>query len=464
MGYPIIKYNETVLSLKNTKVKVVQKMNEHVKVFLTGVLTGTQMEEYTDHMEVGTKLVVSYLNDDQKQIVLFRGLVTQLRIKLVSNVAHLVAEATSYTSQLDEALHRQSFQNVKMKVQALLDHVLKSYPKANCTSRLKDQLLQEFTMQFDETDWSFLKRIASRFGWGLIPDPVGEKPQFYFGLPDATSKVELKQYNYSMTRKTKPGASKDDNLLYYKVQTTGAKDIRLNIGDEIKFKGEVLHVLQSVAFIRHSALWHEYVLTTSDGMKQELILNEKICGMSLKSKVIGIEEDHVKVFFYEMDKVKPNVKETCSFPHATFYTSEGNTGWYCMPELFDFVDIYFPTKKEKNAIVTHSIRKRSKGGDFINDPSTKIFMTKYRKAIIFEKNEILITGNDDEVVIRLLDDHGIELRSKKDIRVKADGNLMLNAGKTVQITAKDAIGLKCKTSMLEMDGNLKIRGAKVNMQ
>ena len=68
------------------------------------------------------------------------------------------------------------------------------------------------------------------------------------------------------------------------------------------------------------------------------------------------------------------------------------------------------------------------------------------------------------MVIRLLDDHGIELRSKKDIRVKADGNLMLHAGKTVQVTAKDAIGLKCKTSMLEMDGNLKIRGAKVNMQ
>lgn len=72
MGYPIIKYNGTVLSLKNPKVKVVQKMNEHVKVFLTGVLTGAQMEEYTDHMEAGAKLVVSYVNDDQKQSVLFR--------------------------------------------------------------------------------------------------------------------------------------------------------------------------------------------------------------------------------------------------------------------------------------------------------------------------------------------------------------------------------------------------------
>ncbi|WP_245699978.1 hypothetical protein [Paenibacillus glacialis] len=216
--------------------------------------------------------------------------------------------------------------------------------------------------------------------------------------------------------------------------------------------------------IRHGSLWHEYVLTTEDGMKQELILNEDIRGMTLKSKVIGIEEDHVKVFFYEMDKVKPAVPETCAFPYATFYTSEGNTGWYFMPELFDFVDIYFPSNQEKDAIVTHSIRKRSKDGDLIKDPSVKLFMTKHRKAVIFDKNEILITGNDDEVVIRLLDDHGIELRSNKDIRVKADGNLILNAGNTVQITAKDAIGLKCKTSLLEMDGNLKITGAKVNMQ
>ncbi|MDT3429165.1 hypothetical protein J2Z22_004765 [Paenibacillus forsythiae] len=134
-----------------------------------------------------------------------------------------------------------------------------------------------------------------------------------------------------------------------------------------------------------------------------------------------------------------------------------------MPELFDFVDIYFPTNEEKDAIVTHSIRRRSKGGDLIKDPSVKIFMTKYRKAVIFEKNEILITGNDDEVVIRLLDDHGIELRSKKDIRVKADGNLDLKAGNTVQITAKNAIGLKCKTSVLEIDGNIKVSGANINM-
>lgn len=464
MGYPIVYFNETTLSLQNPKIKVMQKINEHVKVYLTGILTGTQTEEYAEYMDAGAGLMVSYVNDDHKKTLLFKGLITQIRIKNVANVAHLVAEAVSYTSQMDEEPRKRSFQNKKMKYKALLDQVMKDYPQANCTNLLKEEVLQEFTLQFDETDWAFLKRMASRFGWGLTPDPVSNKPQFYFGLPDGTLKGELKKYNYSMTRKSKPGAAKDSNLLYYKVQTTETKDVLLNIGDETKFRDRTLRVMQSIAIIRHGSLWHEYVLTTEDGMKQELILNEDIRGMTLKSKVIGIEEDHVKVFFYELDKVKPAVPDTCAFPYATFYTSEGNTGWYCMPELFDFVDIYFPSNQEKDAIVTHSIRKRSKGGDLIKDPSVKLFMTKHRKAVIFDKNEILITGNDDEVVIRLLDDHGIELRSKKDIRVKADGNLMLNAGNTVQITAKDAIGLKCKTSLLEMDGNIKMTGAKVNMQ
>ncbi|MGZ0038722.1 hypothetical protein [Paenibacillus ottowii] len=70
MGYPIIKYNVTVLSLKNPKVKVVQKMNEP-------------------------------------------------------------SIALSYTIQLDEVLpHRQLLQNVKMELQELLEHVFKSYPES----------------------------------------------------------------------------------------------------------------------------------------------------------------------------------------------------------------------------------------------------------------------------------------------------------------------------------------------
>lgn len=461
MGIPIIYLNGSALSLKNPKIKLVQRINNHAKLYITAVLTGEEPGKYVEAMDTGAGLMLSYQDDDDKRTLLFKGLISQVRIKMVADVAHLVAEAVSYTIKLDEETRSRSFQNKNMTYKALLDKVLARYKEANCTHPLRDENIQHFTLQYDETDWEFLKRMASRFGWGLIPDPLTSKQQFYFGLPDGTQKGKLSSYNYSVTRKAEPD---DSNLLYYKVQTKGMGGQRLGIGDETQFRNMTLWVLQSSTIIRHSAIWYEYVLTTKEGMQQELILNDNIRGMTLKSKVIGLEQDHVKVFFYEIDKEKPAVAETHAFPYATFYTSEGNTGWYCMPELFDFVDVYFPSNKEQEAIITHSIRRRSKGGDFIKDPAVKLFMTKYRKAIIFDQHEILITGQDDEVVIRLLDDHGIELRSTKDIRVKADGTLSLKAGNTVQITAKDAIGLKCKTSLLEMDGNVSITGAKVNIQ
>lgn len=460
MGYPIISYNNTNISVKNPKIKIIQKMNDHTKARITGILSGDLDEKYINQLDVNAKLTVSFQNDNGKKVTLFKGLVSNIRVKYVANVAHLIAEARSLTSKMDITPHKRSFQNTKMKYQTLLEQVMEKYPQSDVISQLKEQTLGAFTLQYEETDWEFLKRMASRFGWGLAANPVGDHVQFYFGLPANGQKGELKEYNYSITRTTN---SSNASILCYKVQTTGSNDVVLNLGDEVKFNGLLLKVLESVATIRHGSLSHQYLLTTEEGMKQDLVVNEQIRGMTLKSKVIGLEQDHVKVFFYEIDQVKPAVPDTCAFPYATFYTSEGNTGWYCMPELFDFVDIYFPTNDEKDAIVTHSIRKRSKGGDLIKDPSVKIFMTKYRKAVIFEKNEILITGNDDEVVIRLLDDHGIELRSKKDIRVKADGNLDLIAGNTVQVTAKNAIGLKCKTSILELDGNIKMSGANINM-
>ncbi|ANF94904.1 contractile injection system protein, VgrG/Pvc8 family [Paenibacillus bovis] len=464
MSHPIIHYNGSRLGIQNPKIKITQTINEHVRLQLTGVLSDSHKQEFMNSMDAGEKLAIFFQDDNQKSTLLFKGLISRLRMKSVANVSYLIIEALSYTCQMDEKIERRTFQNKKLTYQKLLEQITGDYKKSHYISQLQQQTLGEFTMQYDETDWEFLKRMASRFGWGLIADPLDESIRFHFGLPNEKSKTELKNFNYSVTHESLPNKSARANAYsYYKVQTTGSRDINLSVGDHVKFRGKELIVKKATSIIRHNDLWHEYWLTSKESMKQELILNRQIQGITIKSKVIGIEEDHVKVFFYEIDKVKPAIADTCTFPYATFYTSEGNTGWYCMPELYDFVDIYFPSMEEKDAIVTHSIRKRSKGGDIIKDPAVKIFMTKYRKAIIFEENEILITGNDDEVVIRLLDDHGIELRSKKDIRVKADGNLTFQAGKTLQITAKEAIGLKCKTSELIMNKDIQITGEKHNI-
>ncbi|MCU6339889.1 hypothetical protein KW823_25570, partial [Enterobacter quasiroggenkampii] len=43
--------------------------------------------------------------------------------------------------------------------------------------------LGSFTLQYEETDWSFLKRMASRLGTVLVPEITAESPKLFFGLP-----------------------------------------------------------------------------------------------------------------------------------------------------------------------------------------------------------------------------------------------------------------------------------------
>ena len=73
----------------------------------------------------------------------------------------------------------------------------------------------------------------------------------------------------------------------------------------------------------------------------------------------------------------------------------------------------------------------------------------------------MITGKDDEVLIRLIEDEGIEIYSKKDIAVKADKGLKIESGKKIEMSAGSKISIKCKDSVIEMDGITSIKGKQV---
>jgi hypothetical protein len=129
--------------------------------------------------------------------------------------------------------------------------------------------------------------------------------------------------------------------------------------------------------------------------------------------------------------------------------------------LEDHVKLYFPTNKEEEGVITNSIRRRTQGGDFITDPDVKYFRTKYGKELMFSKDEIMITGKDGEVLIRLIEGEGIEIYSSKDIKIKADKGLFIESGKNISISAGSNINMECKDSQIEMNGITSIKGSKV---
>ncbi len=132
--------------------------------------------------------------------------------------------------------------------------------------------------------------------------------------------------------------------------------------------------------MQQGVLVYEYILSNENSFTQDKLYHEGIIGLSLKGRVLEAIQDTVKVQL-EIDAEQTKKRRSIPFPYTTSYTAEGNSGWYCMPEVDDTVMIYFPTKEEKDAVGVNSLRVLEKGSDRMSDPAVKVFQNKKWKRI-----------------------------------------------------------------------------------
>ncbi|WP_411680967.1 hypothetical protein [Clostridium thailandense] len=436
--------------------KIVKKLNEHGTIYFKGIVPEEEKDKYVEMTEVGTNLEVDCIDETSNRISLFKGIVTNIEIKMVMGIYYIEVEGMSHTYNLDIKLKKRSFQNAGMRYGKLIEEVTAPYSGVDFIDTVSDgKCLEKCVVQYDETDWEFLKRMASHFNAALIPEFSANKTKFWFGPPKGEEVGQLEDFNYSISKKIGNFRSSSENynksieendFIYYKIET----DRILNIGDSVSFKDKKLYVFQATATMQDSILKHEYILSPKNGLTQDLVLNNKIKGTSIEGRVIGISGDTVKVHL-QIDENQSS-GEAYAFPYSTPYTAEGNTGMYCMPEMGDSVKVYFPTNKEEEGIVINSIR-RSDGG--LPDPGVKMFRTSSGKEIKFTDGEITISANGAVITIS---DSGIQI-SGGGVSISG-GSISLNAG-TITVSAKDSIGLKCKASEIQMSGETSIKGSKV---
>lgn len=204
-----------------------------------------------------------------------------------------------------------------------------------------------------------------------------------------------------------------------------------------------------------------YAFTPGNGLTKSKIFHSKLVGVSIKGKVMERIRDNLKIHL-EIDDIQEQSKAWL-FPYTTMYASEGNSGWYCMPEENDTVFVYFPDTESGNAVATSSIRTQSNAGDKIDNPQIKYFRTADGKEVMFSPEEIVITCSDNAIYISLNQSDGITISSTENIKIKSDKRLTLEAEEKITIKAGEKIEMKCKSSEIKMDGDIDIRGNEVKV-
>lgn len=443
------------------ELQLIKAINDHARLSFTGIISETVKERFLKNIDTQTPVEVDTVKDGNPLRNLFKGLVTDVEMRSIRDIHYIEIKGISYTYLMDIKVKKRSFQDKEMKYADLVKKVLDDYSGSDFIDQATDgKKTGKFILQYLETDWAFLKRMASHFNAGLVPEAVADKPKFWLGVPEG-SDGELEDFHYSVKQRLFDYRESAENYIqgiHEKDFTDyiAESDVCLNIGDNVSFRGQKLKVRQAVMGISKSILKHEYLLSPENGLKQNNLQNHALKGVSLEGKVIEVEKDQVKVHL-EIDQEQAKDKAYW-FPYSTFYSAEGNTGWFCMPELEDSVKLYFPTAQEEAGVVTTSVRRKGGKGDKISDPHIKYFRTKSGKELMFSEKEIVITGKDGDVLIRLNEDKGIEVFSQQEVKLQAKKDLHIDSGQKVVINAKDTVDIKCKSSSVKMNGETDVKG------
>ncbi len=356
----------------------------------------------------------------------------------------------------DERKYR-VFQDISITYEDIVEEINKDYREEKIQIRTFSRgktPINSLIVQYNETDWEFLVRLASHLGTGIL---VTETGIITFGLIDTGNIKHESRYfsDYSIVR--------DLKKLYYKVYSNKV----ISTGDKVyltkggKDEGEEYTVLKSRIFLKNHILRSEFRATDIGNYKIFKKYNSRIRGSCIEGKVEKVLEEgdiaKMEVTFYEgMNKIAELKKSSGNsraypdygikrFPlsYQTFY-SQTNTGFFCTPEVNDNVEVYFPDEDESMAKISWAVNNKG-NGRFSN----------------YERRNFHINGNDFSMVI---EKNKMELSMEKSYSRNSKTSTetaesFINKGKrNMVIVSDDYLGMESVGEMDIYGNNINVRG------
>lgn len=450
--------------------KITNNINEHGHLELNGVLVYERKEEQIHSTKENTPIEVYYMKENEK-ISIFHGVITKIKIDVADEVYNIYVEAKSYTHLMDISKKSRSFQDKNMSSHHLIKQVMKEYSTSNYIIQVPNVPIGEIVIQYNETDWQFLKRFISRYNAGLFSAIEFQDVHYFIGTPEIFINISSKINNYTvykdldMYEYIKVNYMNDAKEIDYTIYEIDIFEI-LKLGSHIKFQEKDFYISSVEHCLRNGILHNIYKVQLKNGLRHKKLYNEEIIGISIGGKIIQVNRDTVKVHL-QIDKSQDKSKAYW-FSYSTMSASPDGSGWYCMPEIGDSVRVYFPTKEEKESYAVSSVSgyvpKNTSEKDRMGNPDVKYLRTAHDKEVKFTPDGILISCDGGASSIKLNKDGSISISGQNSINVNAAETIDIRAEKTLTMTANETIDLLCdKGGKIELTqaGEVLVKGTEV---
>ena len=350
--------------------------------------------------------------------IFLNGVISKLRIKETKAGALAVELLCSSKSILLDRIPRyRSFQDPALTYTDIAQEVNKNYSDGETLVNVGEDMkeIPRMTIQYNETDWEYLKRIASYTGQPLMANSNKVLVGFFKNMPAQTPNLKYSQFG----KRTK------EERTYFKITGTEfypvATPIKLKTRNRVS--GEEVendyYVLENKIYNEGNTLKCEYILGKQTDYFVDPIPHEKIRGAVIEARTVHIartdesKSKHGRTdgssdnlegktigakplnkYIEKSENQNANVKERVKasdiavmtlnlteglmdlgengqsfedkyagksyFPYVTPY-SKTNTGFTPAPEVNDRVALYFPSGNETKAFVIGALNNDGNG-------------------------------------------------------------------------------------------------------
>lgn len=447
------------------QVEIKRKIGEHAYAKVIGYIEEEKTKEYQRTLFRDIWVSITATEEGGESKILMTGIVAGFSLEKQPHSSLLTLEIMSGTYQMDATSHFRTFQNTTQTYQEVINQINRGYRQAQgITEDVMDKTSCAFHLQYQETDWEFVKRLASQFGLLITPSVTREGAFYQIGnahhvthrLPKETNYSVLKRVDQFMVQGSNGEPGFEQDFIFYTITVREVYDL----WDLVLFGNNGGYVFQIQSESLQEELVHTYSLCPIERIRTAQRWNEKQSGCSFEAVVKAVRQAEVQVSLLGDENEKQEI--TTWFPYSTGYASPDGPAWYCMPEVGDTVRLQLPDLQEGHAYVISAVHPKTEQAR--RDPEQKSFRTKYGKELLFTPTTLELT-NHQGTFIKIIDGEGIQMVSSDHITIEAGETMTLSSEQaSLLIAGTNQVDIRQGSAGLHMEDDITFSGGKFRIQ
>lgn len=502
-------------------VDILHRPGEHGVMELTADLGEMNGDSPVQETGSGQKVTLTGVKNGKREI-LFSGVVTRFTVESMGRSFHVSLTAKTHSYLMDIHKKSRSFQDTSMTCGALVGKLVKEYPGAECQILFPDRTLGEIAVQYQETDWEFIRRMLSIWHIPAVCSEVRENLSLYAGIAAIPAQMDIiaaeavwKDMDALSYWKEIGENVQDTDYITYRLKL----DNRVSLYSDVSYRGKAL-TAAAVEYKTEGGTVYEFVtLQKRSGILQRPIYPMQLVGSALEGNILDIKGEDVRIHLNIDDPYPGN--DCYWFPYSTPSASSDGSGWYCMPEKGDKVRIYFPSKRTGEVIAisavssykppaagsggssnsgsssggggsssggsssgggngsssgsglaggmaaaTGAVDAEDAGKDKMGDPATKYLRVPSGQEVKLSPKGIEVRCSGGAVKIEVLKNGKVNISAKDTIEMTAEKEISMKAKRMLKVHCKETAYLasdKGGSIHLDKEGVLTIKGSEVHM-